>query len=146
MRTIACLPVLLLLGAVCAPAGAEIYKCREANGGILYTDTPCDPDAETLGIMPEGSVRFQPDHRWDPMAEDDPATLAAQEQALVKQLRQTQVEPGQSSLETTEVFALRRQLISLIKSIRRQKAEMQSRGLDEGEELIAKPVDDNKEE
>jgi hypothetical protein len=141
MRAFACLPILLLLSSLSAPAQAQIYKCKEANGAILYSDAPCEPDAETMAVMPKGSLLFQPAPRWDPLVEDDPGILAAQEQELVRQLRGAQVEPGQSLHETTEVYALRRQVLSLLKSVRRQKAEAISRGLapEEGEELVPDP-------
>jgi hypothetical protein len=138
MRVFACLPVLLFLGSVSAPAQAQIYKCKEAHGAILYSDSPCDLDAETIAVMPKGSLSFQPAPRWDPLVEDDPGVLAVQEQDLIRQLRAAQVEPGQSLHETTEVYALRRQLLSLLKSVRSQKADAISRGLalEEGEELV----------
>lgn len=138
MRIIACLPTLLLLSSVCAPTQAQIYKCKEANGSTLYSDSPCDPDAETVAVMPKGSTFFQPVHQWDPLVEDDLGTLAAQEQDLIKQLRAAQIEPGQSLHETTEVYALRRQLLSMLKSVRKQKADVLSRGLapEDGEELV----------
>jgi hypothetical protein len=141
MRAAACLSVLLLLGSAGASAQAQIYKCKEANGSILYSDSECDPDAETMAVMPKGSTRFQPEHRWDPLVEDDLGTLSAQEQQLLRQLRAVQVEPGQSLHETTEVYALRRQLLSLLKSVRRQKTDVQSLGVapEDGEELIAEP-------
>jgi hypothetical protein len=141
MRAAACLPILLLLGSVSVSAQAQIYKCKEANGSILYSDSECDPDAETMAVMPKGSTRFQPEHRWDPLVEDDLGTLSAQEQQLLRQLRAAQVEPGQSLHETTEVYALRRQLLSLLKSVRRQKTDVQSLGVapEDGEELITEP-------
>ncbi|MEN3294147.1 MAG: hypothetical protein V7642_3400, partial [Burkholderiales bacterium] len=78
---------------------------------------------------------------WDPLVEDDLGTLSAQEQQLLRQLRAAQVEPGQSLHETTEVYALRRQLLSLLKSVRRQKTDVQSLGVapEDGEELITEP-------
>ncbi|MEN3291358.1 MAG: hypothetical protein V7642_611 [Burkholderiales bacterium] len=141
MRIPACLPVLLLLGSASAFTHAQIYKCKEANGAILYSDSECDPDAETMAVMPKGSTRFQPETRWDPLVEDDPGTLSGQEQQLLRQLRAAQVEPGQSLHETTEVYALRRQILSLLKSVRRQKTDVQSRGVapEDGEELITGP-------
>jgi hypothetical protein len=140
MRTFACLPI-LLLGSVCASTQAQIYKCKEANGSLLYTDLPCDPDAETLAIMPKGSTRFQPAPQWDPLAENDFGTLAAQEQELIKQLRAAQIEAGQSLHETTEVYALRRQILSMLRSVRRQKTEVQSLGVapEDGEQLVPEP-------
>jgi hypothetical protein len=141
VRIPACLPVLLLLGSASAFTHAQIYKCKEANGAILYSDSECDPDAETMAVMPKGSTRFQPETRWDPLVEDDPGTLSGQEQQLLRQLRAAQVEPGQSLHETTEVYALRRQILSLLKSVRRQKTDVQSRGVapEDGEELITGP-------
>jgi hypothetical protein len=140
MRTFACLPILLLSG-VCASTQAQIYKCKEANGSILYSDSECDPDAETMAVMPKGSTRFQPTHQWDPLVEDDLATLNAQEQELIKQLKAVQIEPGQSLYETTEVYALRRQILSMLKSVRRQKTDAQNRGVapEAGEQLVPEP-------
>ncbi|MEN3362943.1 MAG: hypothetical protein V7606_217 [Burkholderiales bacterium] len=138
MRFFACVPALLLFGSVCVSTHAQIYKCKEANGATLYTDSPCDPDADTVAYMPKGTTRFQASPLWDPLAEDDPDTLAEQEQDLLQQLREARIEEGQSLHETTEVVALRRQLLGMLKSVRKQKSEVQNRGdaLDEGEEIV----------
>jgi hypothetical protein len=141
MRIFASLPVLLLLSGVHASAPAQIYKCREAGGSILYSDAACGDDAETVAVMARGSIRFQPVYLWDPMVEEDLAILSAQEQELVKQLHDAQIAPGQPLNETTEAFALRRQILVLLKSVRRQKTALLGRGVspEDGEELIPDP-------
>jgi hypothetical protein len=43
--------ILISLLAITLPASAKLYKCQDAQGNIVYTDTPCE-DGEELKLPP----------------------------------------------------------------------------------------------
>ena len=130
---------ILLLCSVGMSAHADIYKCREASGTILYTDSACANDGWTIAVMPEGSTIFQPRYKTNEHTEDDLSLLAAQEKELTQELGRTLAVSTQSPQEMAEAFALRMQIQAQLESVRRQKTEVLSRGVsvEDGEELVS---------
>jgi len=45
--------------AVCAPvsiAGAQVYKCQDADGRTIYRDTPCDSASKPMRLPDPGKA------------------------------------------------------------------------------------------
>jgi hypothetical protein len=134
---LASLPILLLLAPLCASTQAQIYKCREASGAILYTDDPCANDGWTIAVMPKGTTVFQPRYKTNELIEEDLSLLSAHERELTQQLGRVQAGSGSSPQEMAEAYALKMQIQAQLESARRQKTELLTRGVsvEEGEEL-----------
>jgi hypothetical protein len=140
MRTTAGLPF-LLLGLACAPAQAQIYKCLEEVGAILYTDQPCNDDMKTVAVMARGSTEFNPEMRADALVAQDLSLLSQQEAQLARELEEAQAAPGESLREMPEAHALRMEILAKLKSVRRQKFALLGRGVSkkDNEELVMEP-------
>lgn len=141
MRTSKGLLLVLCLGAASPPIQAEIYKCREATGSILYTDTPCDPEVETIAIMPTNGTHFDSPALSDAAVEENLRLLSEQEDTLTDELNQAQAAPGESLRTAPEAHTLRVQILAALESVRQQKSALLGRGLatQEGEELVVMP-------
>lgn len=141
MRTSKGLLLVLCLGAASPPIQAEIYKCREATGSILYTDTPCDAEIETIAIMPTNGTHFDSPALSDAAVEENLRLLSEQEDELTDELNQAQAAPGESLRTAPEAHALRVQILAALESVRQQKRALLGRGLStqDGEELVVVP-------
>lgn len=141
MRISTGLLLVLSLGVAGTSVQAEIYKCREATGSLLYTDTPCDADAETIAVMPTGGTHFDSPALSDAAVADDLRQLSEQEAALIDELDQAQAAPEESLNAVPEAHALRMQRLAALESVRRQKSALLGRGVAkrEGEELVMEP-------
>jgi len=143
MRTSKGLLLVLCLGAASPPIQAEIYKCREVTGSILYTDTPCDAEAETetIAIMPTNGTHFESPALSDAAVEENLRLLSEQEDELTDEINQAQAAPGESLRTAPEAHALRVQILAALKSVRQQKRALLGRGLStqDGEELVVVP-------
>ena len=141
MRTSNGLILVLCLGAVSTPIQAEIYKCREATGSILYTDTPCDAEVETIAIMPTNGTHFDAPALSDAAVEENLRLLSEQEDELTDEMNQAQAAPGESLRTAPEAHALRVQILAALESVRQQKRALLGRGLStqDGEELVVVP-------
>jgi hypothetical protein len=138
VKASATVPILLLLSGVHASTQAQIYKCKEAIGSLLYTDTPCDADAETIAIMPKGRIGFEPAPLSDAAVEAELRLLSEQEDELISELEAAQAASPKSPQEMTEASALTMQIQALLESVRGQKIKLLGRGVapEEGEELV----------
>jgi hypothetical protein len=127
-----------LFGAVQQTAQAQIYKCKDATGSLLYTDSPCDADYDTVAIMPKGSISFEPPPLSDAAVAEELRLLSEQEHALLIELKEAQAASTASPRERIEASALKAQIQALLDSVRRQKAKLLGRGIarEEGEELV----------
>ena len=141
MRTSKGLLLVLCLGAASPPIQAEIYKCRDATGSILYTDTPCDAEIETIAIMPTNGTHFDSPALSDAAVEENLRLLSEQEDELTDELNQAQAAPGESLRTAPEAHALRVQILAALESVRQQKRALLGRGLStqDGEELVVVP-------
>lgn len=144
MRRPAGLLLLLCLGAIGTPIQAEIYKCKEATGSLLYTDTPCEADAETIAIMPVGATHFDSPALSDAAVAEDLQLLSEQETALNNELDVAQAAPGESLRAMPQAHALRMQLLAALESVRRQRNALLKQGWakQEREKLVIKPEPD----
>jgi hypothetical protein len=128
---------------------AQIFKCREADGAVLYTDTPCGKlEAQTISYMPAGSNKFMPasessgsDAESDSEIQEEVTALSGEEADLGKELDDIQAAPGESLNASPMAHAQRLAIISRLKEIRNKKNLLLGRGLskEDQEELVSEP-------
>jgi hypothetical protein len=128
---------------------AQIFKCREADGAVLYTDTPCGKvDAQTISYMPVGSNKFMPasessgsgsDSESDSEIQEEVTALSGEEADLGKELDDIQAAPGESMNASPMAHAQRLAIMSRLKEIRTKKNLLLGRGLskEDQEELVS---------
>lgn len=73
-----CGAIALLLTAS-PPSAAAVYQCQGADGGIVYSDSPCGADAKQIIVRPQPliSTPSAPVKRASAGRSDNPSTLAA---------------------------------------------------------------------
>jgi len=72
--------LLLLLGLLVVPSWAEVYRCRAADGRLIFTDDPAQfpPDCRELrpDEEPEGGISFVPQQSEPPAPPADQPSVA----------------------------------------------------------------------
>jgi uncharacterized protein DUF4124 len=102
--------VLMAIAALGATAAqAQVYKCLDANGRVVYSQNPCPPSMkrETMsprGIPPASSVA-PAESAAGKASKDGPKTPAEQEQAARKRQQDAGKAAKEAELKTAEAQA-----------------------------------------
>jgi len=61
-RVIACFSIVLLaIAGVCASAESMVYKCRNSQGNLIYQESPCKQDTDSVSSWASSITRVPPD-------------------------------------------------------------------------------------